>query len=151
MKLVAREDIQASASDIWSALIDFDRLEGVARGRGVKVVRTATEPLPKWDLEFRFREKLRQAEVTVNSLEEPIRLTIYALGRSLEGHVCIDLQILGPNRTRMSVETEVKARSLSARMFLQSLKLAKGRINQRYQATASRMVGYLERQVAGRS
>lgn len=150
MKFVASEDIQASASDIWSALTDFDRMEGVARARNVKVTRMGMHPLPKWEVEFGYRDKPRLAEVAVVSLEEPIHLTIYGLGKSLEGDVRVDLQILGPNRTRMTVETEIKARSLSARLFLQSLKLAKSRINKRYQDTASRMVGYIERQVAAR-
>lgn len=145
MKLTARQDIQADIGEVWSVLTDFDSLEAIARGRGLGIKRDAGQALPVWTVGFNFRDKPREAEAQLLTLEEPTRITGLALGKSLEAEVIVDLQPLGPNRTRMTIETEVKARSLSARLFLQSLKLARGRIEGRYTKVASQLAAYVEK------
>jgi hypothetical protein len=56
------------------------------------------------------------------------------------------LDPLSQTQTRMSVDIELEPQTLYARLFVQSLKLARAQANKRFQERISRLASYLENQ-----
>jgi len=70
--------------------------------------------------------------IELTEFDEPNRLLAQSLSGGLEGEVTVDLVALSKNRTRMAIDVEVKPKTLSARLMVQSMRLAKGRLTKRY-------------------
>ena len=51
---------------------------------------------------------------------------------SIEGKVSVGLVALSKNRTRMVIDMEIKPKTLPARLIVQSMRLAKGKLTKRY-------------------
>ena len=132
MKLSGREDIDAPIAKVWSVVTDFDALELLALRRGVEVSRTGVVPAISWKTAFDLRGKRRKVQIRLQRLERPSHLGVSFTSSPAEGSGLLELIELGPNRTRMTVSVEVKPRTLAARLLLQSLKLARGRVNKRF-------------------
>jgi carbon monoxide dehydrogenase subunit G len=133
MKITSRQDIEAPISFVYDALKDFDYWERAAMRRGADVTRTdgAQGHGLGWLIRFPFRGKDRKITLQLVSLEAPGQMAFAGLGGSFEGTVTVDLMELGAKRTRLSMVGEAKPRGLAARLVLQSLKLARGRMQGR--------------------
>lgn len=134
MKFSAREDIEAPIDHVFQIVTDFDAFERQALRRGADVKRLDQGPYTvgsAWDVSFTFRGKERRLKATLTRME-PQGLLIDAVSPNLEGNSVIELVPLSPARTRLAVSIEMKAKTLTARLMLQSLKLAKASLNQRF-------------------
>lgn len=136
MKLTTRQDIEAPVAFVFAALQDFDAWERAAMRRGADVARTdkLRDPVPgvSWLIKFAYRGKQRQLDLRLTNVEKPHLLGFSGTGASLDGQAGIDLMELGARRTRLSVTVELKPRSIGARLVLQSMRLAKTRLNRRF-------------------
>jgi hypothetical protein len=56
----------------------------------------------------------------------------------------IEMAEMGPRRTRIVLTMELKPRTLAARLFLQSLKLAKAKVNRRFTLRLSQLCAGVE-------
>jgi hypothetical protein len=59
-------------------------------------------------------------------------LVVTGTSPNLGGNCTVDLVALSRSTTRMSVRLEITAQSMAARLLLQSLRLAKGSLNKRF-------------------
>jgi hypothetical protein len=138
MKLNARQDIEASASEVFRLLTDFGLWERDALRRGAEVQRTDRLAEPgvgmTWDIRFSFRGAAREVALKVVKYEPGVALGLEFDATLLEGHANIDLVALSARRTRLQLKSEVTSKTLVGRILLQSLRLAKGRINERIQS-----------------
>ena len=132
MKFAAREDIEAPAEFVFDTLTDFEHFERAALRRGAGVVRKDGAKGPAWQLAFAWRGKRREAVLRLEETARPSAMRFGFGSRVIDGESRVELIALGPKRTRMSVSTEVRPRTLPARLFLQSLKLARARVLGRY-------------------
>ncbi len=136
MKLTSRQDIEAPVAFVFAALKDFDAWERAALRRGADVARTDTlrsvMPGLSWLVKFAYRGKERQLALRLTSLEQSTLIGFSGNGASLDGLANFDLMALAARRTRLSVTVDLKPRSIGARLVLQSLRLAKTRINRRF-------------------
>lgn len=150
MQVTAVEDIAAPIDHVFAELTDFAALERQALRRGMEVRRTFRTPLPEkgdgWTVKFRFRGKDREATILLQALDDPQALEFSGVSGGLETVTQIDLVPLSPNRTRVNVVFKMAARTLSARLLIQSFKLARSNINKRFKA---RMAGYA-REIEGK-
>lgn len=136
MKFAEREDIEAPIEYVFSQITDFPALERSAMRRGAEVQRfdDLTEPGVgmAWDTSFMLRGKRRDMRIQVTDFDHPNRLVVKSNSVNLNGIMMLDLVALSRRRTRLSVEVSVKAKSLSAKLILQSLKLARNNLTRRF-------------------
>lgn len=139
MKLITSEEISAPIEDVWAVLADLDGLEREAVSAGVALQRLARPGAPSWAVEFTFRDRLRKAEVQLSQRLAPEMMQFDMAGKSAEAMVRLELLPLSAAQCRLTVSTELRARSLPARLFVQSLKLARGTVMRRYESRIHRL------------
>lgn len=153
MKLSGRTDIGAPIAFVFFSLADFEDWERSAMRRGADVHRTdklrAPAPGMAWQARFAWRGKERQLRVKLATLTPPNRLVVEFDGPSVEGTISIELVELAVKRTRMLMQAEMKPRTLAARLFVQSMKLAKGRVQKRFDARLDSMARDIEQRFGG--
>ena len=86
----------------------------------------------KWQAAFKMRGKMRDINLEMVGYDKPNELRVLSSTSGIDGAGQIELVALSRNRTRISVEFELKPINLSARLLVQSLKLAKNSLNKRY-------------------
>lgn len=137
MKFTTREDIEVPANHVFAVLSDFEMFERQALRRGAEIKRVDNLAVKgvgmTWDLAFTLRSKVRELTVEMTEYDMPNRMVFESRSPSLGGHMVVDLVALSPNRTRLSIQIELKPQNLSARLLVQSLKLAKNNINKRFE------------------
>lgn len=151
MKLSAREDIEAPLEQVFAALSDFEVWENAALRRGAEVTRTGRGGAsgPAWQVAFRYRGKPRQMTIRLTGVDAPHRIGFAAQSANVEGTLTFELFQLSARRTRLTVVTEVRPRTLPARLVIQSIRLAKGRLQRRYADRVSRLCRAVERRLRG--
>ncbi|MBY6058443.1 SRPBCC family protein [Leisingera daeponensis] len=136
MEFHSKEDIEAPIAEVFEAVSDFSMLERSALRRGIELQRTGDPAEPEsglaWDLAFSFRGKQREAQLTLASYAPPSAMALDGSGSGIDGRMEIELLALSPQRTRMSVRLKLSAASLTGRLLVQSLKLARSNLNRRF-------------------
>ena len=137
MKFKAKEDIEAPIEYVFGVVSDFEALEKQAMRRGADVRRTDALEEPgegmSWDIVFPFRGKTRALAVQTMQYAPPNRMSFDGRMHGIAGTFDVELLALSRGRTRMILEIDLKPESLSARLLIQSVKLARGSINKRFQ------------------
>ena len=143
MQVTATEDIAAPIEHVFAELTNFTALERQALRRGIDVRRKFKGAMPDigegWDARFRFRGKEREAQVRLDVWDAPHGLGFKGGSGGLDTVTQIDLVPLSPTRTRVNVVFKMIPNTLSARLLVQSFKLARSNINRRFK---KRMSGY---------
>jgi hypothetical protein len=142
MKFKVSEDVDAPRSMVWARLTDFSAMEQDARGRGATITRignwTDTAEGMEWRGEVTVRGKTRPLTAKVARLvPEEMCLIESRIG----GMACVyemSFVALTPEVTRVAVMLDLSAQTLTARLILQTMKLARGRVMQRLQGTIAR-------------
>jgi carbon monoxide dehydrogenase subunit G len=153
MKFSTNEDVDAPVDVVFEALCDFDRAERAAIRRGAEVRRIDTLKAPAvgmtWDARFNFRGREREVQVELTRLERPHVLIFDSVSPSMTGQMHLDLTAIAKGRTRMKVGIEIKPLNLSARLLVQSLRLAKYSLTKRYKQRVAQYARMLEEQHRG--
>lgn len=148
MKFSAREDIETPIEEVFALITDFARMERAAVRRGAEVTRTGprTEPGPgmAWTAEFTFRGKRRRVETEVSAWKPPESLGLHSTVSGLIGVSTIELVRLSPRQTRIVVALDLRPQTIPARLFLQTLRLAKTRLSARFKAGVTRFAREVE-------
>ena len=148
MKFSTREDIDAPIDQVFLALTDFEAFERSAMRRGADVRRTDRMAAPgvgmTWDVAFRMRGRQRELALEMARFVMPNEMVIQATSPGLNGVLSIELMALSRNRTRMSVGLERSPLNLSARLLVQSLKLAKSSLTKRFKLRVAEYVKVME-------
>lgn len=136
MKLSSKEDVDAPIADVFTTLSDFASFERSAIRRGVEVQRHGDAVPPQvglsWDVSVTFRGKPRNMKMELTAFDPTTLIQFAGESDGLSGDSKIELVALSPRRTRISVSVDVKPKTLSGRLLLQSFKLAKAKINKRF-------------------
>ncbi len=136
MKFGTRTDIEAPQAFVFASLADFAAWERSGLRRGVELERTDRMRQPGqgmgWKASFPFRGRRRTMTIRVEELVEPRSLGFSGAGASVDGRLQADLIPMGPRRTRLTVQLEVKPRTLAARLYLQTLRLGRKRLEAKF-------------------
>lgn len=145
MKIELREDIAAPSDFVFRRLTDFARHERKALRQGAEVKRLdsgldaglgAT-----WEIDFTYRGKPRKVKAEITRWTPPEQLQISGQSGGLDSLSTVDVVALSRNQTRVNVVVALMPRSMTARLLVQSLKLARGSVTSRLQKRLADMGG----------
>ena len=135
MQFSTKEDIEAPIDQVFRMVSDFDNLERQAMRRGAEVRRVDDGPKGvgmRWKIDFDFRGRRREVEIVTTEYDVPNRIVAESTSGGLEAVCIVDLVALSRKRTRLSLDVQLEATTLSSRLLVQSLKLAKGKLTKRF-------------------
>lgn len=136
MKFTTKEDIEAPIDEVFSILSEFEAFERSAIRRGIEVQRVGDSDTAHagmtWNAHFLLRGKPRDLQLVMVQYDRPNVMRFEADSQGLDGFMTLELVPLSQRRTRMSVSLELKPKTLSARLLVQSLKLAKTNLTKRF-------------------
>lgn len=145
MKFSTREDIEAPVDYVFAQVSDFAAFERRAMRQGADVVRSGGDgPVTQgaiWDIGFQFRKRDRKVLAELTQSDVPNILSIDSASDGLNAVTEVELVALSQTRTRVLVSFDLRAKTLTARLLLQSLKLGKAKITKRLNA---RVLDYAE-------
>ncbi len=136
MQFSSKEDIEAPIAEVFELVSEFESFERSALRRGVEVQRVDAS-MPKgaglaWDTVFMVRGKPREMHLELVEYTPPTMMRFESHSKGVEGKVVIELLALSSRRTRLSFDVSLSANTLAARLLLQSLKLARANLSQRF-------------------
>lgn len=149
MKFSTREEMNAPIGTVWAAVTNARAFERRAKRKGVEVQRLTDDAMglgSGWIAQFDFRGVKREMETVVTGFEAPRLLEMDANVGGLDGFLTVELVELSTDLTQMSLVLDVRAKTLTARMLVQPMKLARGRIERRFK----RRVGKFARKISKR-
>lgn len=139
MIFTTHEDIEAPIEYVFAQVSDFAEIERAILKRGAEVQRKVDQTPPgvgmAWDIAFDLRGKRREIELTLVAYEPSDSMCFDVVSSSVDGGLVLELLALSRGRTRLKLKSKVKAKpkNLSARLMVQSLKLARKNLTQRYE------------------
>lgn len=144
MRFSTHTDMEVPVEQAFAQLADFDAIERMALRRGADVTRLdAAGPAAvgtTWDTRLLLRGRKRRIMTKLLEYVPPILMQFEARSDAFEADFRVELVALSRARTRVGVTLELKARTLSARLMMQSARLAKNRLNRRFK---KRVAAYL--------
>lgn len=148
MKFSTREDVEAPIDTVFAAVTDFPSFERQAMRRGAEVRRQDPQGQAgvgtEWDMKFDFRGKPRRLTAQIVEFETPDGFAAETESGGLDGYFTVDLIALSPTRTRMKVALDMTPSTLTARLLIQSLKFAKGKLDKRFAKRIRQFAGEVE-------
>ncbi|WP_341366643.1 SRPBCC family protein [Yoonia sp. BS5-3] len=137
MKFSTREDIEAPIDFVFAQVTDFDAFTRSALRHGAEITTEHSGPADvgaQWFVNFTFRGRARKLTLRMTQLDVPGGYTIEAVSDGMTAISELTLVALSPRRTRLAFAIDVRAKTLTARLLLQSMKLAKGKLTKRFKA-----------------
>ncbi|MBN2907577.1 MAG: SRPBCC family protein [Rhodobacteraceae bacterium] len=148
MKFSTKEDIAVPIEEVFAVISDFGKMERAALRRGADLTRTdtLTDPAPgmAWSTRFDFRGKQRHVQTELTGFTPPEWMTLRSSVSGLDGVTEIELLRLSPRQTRIAVAVELRPQTLSARVFLQTLRLAKAKLSNKFKSGVARFAREME-------
>lgn len=148
MKLTTRQDIEAPLDFVYAQMSDFAQFERMAMRRGAEVERSdkleQDGPGMGWRVKFSFRGKTRKLALRLADAQPDSFLAYGIEGQAISGDARVEFMALSPRRTRLTIAGEVRPKTLAARLMLQSLRLARGRVQKRIDAAAGKLATLIE-------
>lgn len=143
MKLTSKTDLDVPVSFVYATLADHPAWEREALRRGARVERPADAPATgvgaTWRVRGRFRGKERKVSVRLTQAALNEVMTYDLDSPSIEGQAQFEVLALSPRRTRLRVVLEVRPRTLAARLFLNTLRLTRRRVEARFDARTAQL------------
>lgn len=135
MKLSTREDIEAPIGTVYAVVSDFASIERQLQLRGVMIDRDPAAPPSgegrRWSAQATWRGRAHVIDAELVSQMEDRGYEIVSMSGGVYCTTVVDLVALSRTRTRLLVSLDLRPTTLSSRLLVQSLKLAKGRLTDR--------------------
>ncbi|SIO43478.1 Polyketide cyclase / dehydrase and lipid transport [Rhodovulum sp. ES.010] len=148
MQFLAREEVAAPIDTVFAAISDFEWMERAALRRGADVARAdslaAPGPGMAWIAEFDLHGKRRRLETAITTYAPPDRIVLQSHLEGLAGVGTVDLVHLAPSRTRIAVAVHLRPQTLGARVVLQTVRLARTGLSDRFNSGLHRFAREIE-------
>lgn len=148
MKFSTKEDLEMPIEDVFEMLSDFDGYERAIMQRGAEVSRTdslgSNAVGMTWVAKAKLRGKMRKFDVELVEYDRPNQMQFKAVSKNIEGGFLLELVALSRARTRIRVELDIRPQTLSARLLMQSAKLARNTLNRRYKTRIAHFASDME-------
>lgn len=149
MQFRVSEDVAAPARRVWSGFSDFSMIEAEVRAGGAELSRVGdwseARPGAKWQGVVLLRGKPRPIEAKVSEFVPQRRLAVRCRVDGMECSYEVALDPLEAVVTRVLVQLELSASTMSSRLVLQSMKVARGRVLRRVEGAVARQGREVER------
>lgn len=144
----AKEDLNVPIDHVFAMMTDFESFERAALRRGIEVERrdmlhTTGEGM-EWEISFDYRGKQRDVVLTLTEYDAPNVMRFRGDGTGLGVRMDVELVAMSRDRTRLSFDVTLEAHTLSARLLLQSLKLARTKMNKGFHTRIASMASEIE-------
>lgn len=150
MKFVTEQIVASPRDAVFAALTDFARFEREAASSGVEVHRsdTLTRPGPGmcWRARFDLHGRRRELIAEIVRINHPCDLLFSGKVGGLVGELVFELAETGVNETRLMVELNLRARSITAKLLLQSIKLTRSNVARRFRRRVNAFCRQAEKQ-----
>lgn len=142
MKFKVSEDVDAPQAMVWARFTDFSGFEDDIRGRGATLTRLgnwdeAREGV-EWRGEVTVRGKQRAISSRITRMVTPELCVIESRIGGMDCYYEMTFVPLSQEVTRVALVLDLSADTLTARLLLQTLKLARGKVLQRLQGMIAR-------------
>jgi hypothetical protein len=148
MKFKVSEDVDAPQGMVWAAFTDFSSFESDARGRGATLTRVgnwaSTAEGVEWRGEVTIRGKARAITSKVTRLVPQELCVVESRIGGMDSHYEMSFIPLSQEVTRVAIMLDLSANTLTARLLLQTMKLARGKVLQRLQGMLARQGNAVE-------
>jgi hypothetical protein len=136
MKFSAKQDVDAPAAFVFAAFSDFDAWERAGLRRGAEITRTdslsgVTSGMT-WQVKFMFRSKMRTVDIRLDQIIAPQRMEFLAQSPAMEASMVVEIAEMSALRSRIHIVSDVSPRTLTAKLFIQSLRLARAKADRKY-------------------
>jgi len=135
MRLTDSTDIQVPRQEVFASLTDIDYFQRLGARHGVtlrQVEGRTFQAGAEWLADFPFRGQMRHLTCRIDALDAPDDLILSGKSGGYEFGAALSLTALSRTLTRLTVEVEVKPKTLAARILLQTMKLARSRLRNRF-------------------
>jgi hypothetical protein len=133
MRFSARADVDAPAEEAFAAFADFPRYVRLAEERGA-TVQTLPAPVFAWAAAFDWNGARRELRGDVTRFDPPRGFVAAMAAGEIEGTIEIEVTPRDASRSRVRAAMEWRPVTMGGRILLQSLKLVKGRLDDRFAA-----------------
>lgn len=148
MKFSLKQDIEAPIAFSFAYLTDFDAWERSAMRRGAEVARSeqmrGVGAGMSWKASFPYRGKARKLDVQLRKMVAPNKLNMAAQSTAIEIDLHFNLSEMSARRSRLHLTMEVLPRNLAARLFFQSMRLARTRMDRKFAMRVAQLVTEIE-------
>lgn len=148
MKLASTKDVETPIANVWVVMSDFTGWERAAMRRGVEVNRTQTGTTEgvgtTWQFKLRYRGKERKVEIKLTEILAPEVMAFAVSSSAVFIGTKVELIEMSAKRTRLHLVSEIKPRSFVARLFLQSLRLVRGKIERNFNTKTAQFAEDIE-------
>lgn len=148
MKFSTKDDVALPAETLFTMLSDFEGFERAVLRRDAEIVRTdQLEEIGvgvSWHIKAMLRNKRRDIDVELSQYAPPEQMVYDIVSPNMRGVMLLRLVALSRQRTRLCVEIDVRPKTLSARLLIQSARLARNTLNRRFKTRVSHFIDELE-------
>lgn len=136
MQFSSVQDINAPLDFVFQQLSDFDSYESYAMRIGAEVKRmdqlTQKGAGLCWNINGEFRGKARKFDIQLTEYRPDTFLKFLVKSSGIEAEVSMEAMALTRKQSRIKATTVLIPKSISARLILQSAKLAKSSMNRKF-------------------
>jgi hypothetical protein len=151
MQFRTTETVTGGIDAVFACMSDLVFYERKALDAGLAVRRLDKLPAPapgmQWEVPFRARGRDRVAEIELVKLDAPMRMRFEGRVQGLLFEADMDCRVLDADATEVTVTTKLRAKSITAKVLLQSMKLARTTLNKRYRKRVRKALRDLEGRV----
>lgn len=148
MQFSSVQDVNAPLDFVFGQISDFESYEGYAMRIGAQVERR--DKLPRkgpgmiWNVIGDFRGKTRDVDVELLEYRPDNLLKFLMTSKGIEARADFEAMALTRKQSRIKMSVNVVPKSISARLVLQSAKLARGSLNKKFNHRFWTYANYIE-------
>jgi hypothetical protein len=97
-----------------------------------------------WRIKLRFRGRIRNVLVRLDEMVQDDRIAYSFEGQALFGTTELETKALSPRRSRLKVSIDARPKTLAARLFLNTLRLARRKAEERMEKRVGQLAARIE-------
>jgi uncharacterized protein YndB with AHSA1/START domain len=140
MKFATTVHVDAPAEEVFASLSDFSRHVRRAESKGARI-RVTDAPVFGWTAAFDWNGAARELKGEVVRIDPPRGFAAEMVAPGVAGTIDIEVLSLGSTRSQVRVAMEWRPLTIPGRLLLQSLKLVKGKLDDRFAARVAEIAG----------